>query len=174
MKRRGYSLIELSIVIALLTILLTGATMLLATLMMHTGRQRVTYNELQVATRLGEAFRRDVHAAKRVQIGDGAAPASGQLRLILPSGSQIEYVAVDRGVERIAADADQVKHREIFRLPDLHAMRFERAAMSSGDAELVVCTWQRRWHGPEAIEQDAAALRSHRIEAVPRAEARDE
>ncbi len=174
MKRRGYSLIEMSIVIALLTILLSGAAMLLASLMIHTGRQRVTYNELQVATRLGEAFRRDVRGATKVQIGDGAMPSAGQLTLNLADGTQVEYQVVDRGVERIARDGDQPKQRELYRLSDLHEMQFTRGAPPAGDAKLVVCTWQRRWHGPQAIERDDAALRAHRIEAAPRQEAGDE
>jgi prepilin-type N-terminal cleavage/methylation domain-containing protein len=170
MKRRGISILEMTIVITILSVLLSAAAMLLASLMTHTGRQRATYHEAQVATRFAAALRRDVHAA--VEIDVSAADATpARLQLTLPAGEQVEYVVGESGIERLLRNGDEVRHRELYRLPDLDAMRFERA---DEPGQPVICVWQRRWHGPNPVKQDEAELRSHRIVAAARREVRDE
>jgi type II secretory pathway pseudopilin PulG len=170
MRRRGSSILEMSIVITILTVLLSAAAMLLASLVTHTGRQRATYHEAQVATRFAESLRRDVHAALSIEVSAAdATPA--WLQMTLPAGEQVEYVVVDSGVVRRLRNGDEIRHRELYRLPDLDAMRFERADLPS---QAVICVWQRHWRGPQAIKQDDSSLRSHRIVAAARREVRDE
>ncbi|MDZ4783864.1 MAG: prepilin-type N-terminal cleavage/methylation domain-containing protein [Planctomycetia bacterium] len=171
MKRRGTSLLEMAIVISILTVLLSAAAMLLASLVMHTGRQRSTYHEAQVTTRFAAALRRDVHEAVAIDVS-AADTTPARLQLTLPGDERVEYVVGVSGVERLLRNGDEVRQTELYRLPDLDAMRFVRS-VEPGQA--VICVWQRRWHGPQPIKQDdEAALRSHRFVAAARREVRDE
>jgi prepilin-type N-terminal cleavage/methylation domain-containing protein len=161
MKRRGYTLLELLIVIGLLSALAVATTMLVASIMLHMSRQRDNYQTAQVASRFAADWRRDVRAAKQVAIADPA----NTLKLTLDDGRAIEYAADSTGVTRVMTQPDGKTPRELYRLPDVSNLRFARDDVAPGKS-LLTCTWRQPWHGPQSRERDGAPLRDHRIDAA--------
>lgn len=173
MNRRGYTMVEMIVVLALLSVLMVGATVVLASLIMHVSRQRSNYQQAQVAGRFAEDLRRDVRTAVRAEVLDIVArPASG-LSLQLADGTTVVYAAVSDGVERVSQRGVAVKARELYRIADAEEFQFSRAEPSPG-ARLVRCVWKHAWRGPETAEQEYSPLRDHVVEAALRSEVRDE
>jgi prepilin-type N-terminal cleavage/methylation domain-containing protein len=173
MNRRGYTMVEMIVVLALLSVLMVGATVVLASLIMHVSRQRSNYQQAQVAGRFAEDLRRDVRTANRAEVMDIVMrPASG-LTLQFADGTTVVYAATDDGVERVSQRGDTVESRELYRITDAEELRFSRAEPSPG-AGLVRCVWKQAWRGPEATEQEYSPLRDHVVEAALRSEVQDE
>lgn len=161
MKRRGYTLVELLIVIGLLAVLTAGATMLLAAVILHVSRQRDNYQTAQVAARFAAAFREDAREAHRTTIAD---PAS-KVTFTGDGGTQIDYSLSGAGVERVETLASGTPKREFYRLPELAEVRFAREEIAPGRA-IVTCVWRQPWNGPQLAERASSPLRDHRVEAA--------
>lgn len=168
MKRRGYTLVEMLIVVGLLAMIAAGATVLLAAVMLHVGRQRDNYQTAQVASQLAADLRRDAHAAALIDVSD---PPS-KLTLALGQGEVVEYALIDSGVERVATGMGTTR-RELYRLPRLSELRFAREEIAPGRS-IIACLWRQPWHGPRLMEREQSPLRDHRIEAALTSEVRDE
>lgn len=168
MKRRGYTLVELLVVIGLLAVLTAAATMLLAAVMLHVGRQRENYQTAQVAARFAAQFRKDAREAKSAAVAD----LVNELTFVRHDGTQVEYAASGAGVERVANGANGTS-REFYRLPDLAELRFARVEVAPGRA-IVTCIWRQPWQGPQAVERASSPLRDHRVEAALSGEGDDE
>lgn len=111
-RRRGFSLIELIVVIASTTIIMTIGIGTLHTLM-RTERQGAKTLVYSVGlTRLAEQLRDDVHAASAAEPSrDGT-----ELRLAMPQERLVSYKQIGEKVERIEGTAQQPQRTEAFQL----------------------------------------------------------
>jgi hypothetical protein len=84
--------------------------------MMHASEQ--SHEHLQTIVtlgRLGEQFRRDVHAARSATIADAQGDQPGRLVLDGPD-RQVAYVVENDAIERVATAASEAPRRERFTL----------------------------------------------------------
>lgn len=167
MKRRGTTLVEMLVIMAMTTLLMAAGTMLLSTLLKHYGRQRDGYHELQVTAKFAEAFRRDARAAKSAVIEDAGNAKLAKLTLTDADDKTVQYIVTEGGVDRVAAQKAGVVGREFFRLESLKELHFQR---TEGD-RVLTCLWQGGWQGPRG---EAVVQRPHRIDACLSEEVADE
>lgn len=165
MKRRGYTLVELVIVISLLSMLTGVAVMLLTSVISHVGRQRDDNQAAVVVRRLAADFRRDAHAATAAHLEDPPANAAGKLTLTSVDGATVTYAAVSGGVERIATTDQTTAHRELYRLPRAQDVRFAQETIAA-DRALVICRWKQLSPGVPSSQKDVAPRRDYRLEAA--------
>ena len=117
-RRRGYSLVELLIVIAVSTAMLMVAMSVLYMLKetQDNVRQRLTSGRM--TTRLADQFREDVHMASRIErLPSDEAPSQNALwQLAVPPDTTVQYEIGDGRVRRVQARNDE-RIQEDFRLP---------------------------------------------------------
>ena len=120
-QRRGFTLIELMVVIAIITVIfsLVGAVFQRLFLSEQSAMRAALIE--QTVSRLADQFRRDIHAATFAEIDTHREGATGSLGLFEANRDQpaIVYVILTDEVrrERRAADSS-VSHREVYRLPE--------------------------------------------------------
>ncbi len=165
MKRRGYTLVELVVVLSLLSMLTGIAAVVLTSVISHIGRQREDHQAAIVVRRLAVDFRRDAHAATLAQIEDLPATPAGKLAITSADGVTITYSAVPGGVERMATLDQQTTQRELYRLPRARDLRFARETIAP-DRAVVICRWQQPPPGVPSNQSEAAPPRDYRLEAA--------
>jgi len=119
MKRRsGYMLIELVAVIAASSALLAVATGVIYTLFEAEEASREQLNHAMTAGRLGDQFRRDVHAATGMTEARPSAQGQGPPGWVfaLPEERSIEYVADGESMVRVERVKGKTVRREVFDL----------------------------------------------------------
>ena len=119
--RRGFTLIELMVVIAIISVIFSLVGAVFQRLFLsEQSAMRAALDE-QTVSRLADQFRRDIHAATFAEIDTQREGATGSLGLFEANRDQpaIVYVVLTDEVirEQRAADAT-VSHREVFRLPE--------------------------------------------------------
>ena len=108
-RRRGYSLVEMLVVMTCLSVLLAISTMLIRTLIRAEASGRREVDEHLGLSRLAEAFRRDVHAA--VEAKRTAEKATAGLDLVGPDGTVRYRLDGDDAVIRSLGE-----RRELYRI----------------------------------------------------------
>ena len=115
-KRRGISLVELILTLSACCAILTlSAGLIHRAMHVQTKARRFADGE-RSAWRLGQAFRRDIHAANLATPGD---EEGGDLlvQLTLLSGMAVEYRSAAGRVERLLLAKGTVQSRETFLFP---------------------------------------------------------
>jgi prepilin-type N-terminal cleavage/methylation domain-containing protein len=113
--RRGYSLIEMLVVIAI-----TGTTLTIVALIMHTlyqadRRLREDLEEQRNLQRIASQLRTDAHQAISVATSKVAEnPLARVLTLSFSDNRIIEYSLAGKGVDRIVKRGSEVVHRDRF------------------------------------------------------------
>lgn len=121
--RRGYTLIESLVVIALTTVTLTITTVTMHAL--HRADRRVR-DDLQGQRSLGQLaaqLRSDAHEALSSDtLGGTYTSPPRALTLALAGGRSVQYSVTANSIERVMRLNGAIEHREIFRLafPDSH------------------------------------------------------
>jgi hypothetical protein len=118
--RRGISLVELMLTLSACCVILTMSAGLIHRAMHAHTKGRKFFDGERSALRLGESFRRDVHAATAAVTGDAIGDAVGDellVRLELPGGQSIEYRQAAGRVERLWHVDGSVRAREAFTFP---------------------------------------------------------
>jgi type II secretory pathway component PulJ len=116
-RRRGASLIELTVTVGLLSVVMTLVIKTMAVLMRteRTGQKAVVASGS--LTRLANRFRRDVHAAEKAELVAAAAPNTDSfLRLTHPDGTIVEYRPAADGVKLTILRDGTATGRETYRL----------------------------------------------------------
>lgn len=115
MPRRGYTLVEMLVVISVSTVLLGAAVSMLYVLLRaeHGGREHA--NRATIVARLADQFRTDIHAARRPIPGDGAD--KDQRRFALKDDAVLIYRALPGEVERREEIAGKLVRQESYALP---------------------------------------------------------
>ena len=121
--RRGFTLIELMVVIAIISVIFSIVGVVFQRLFLsEQSAMRAALIE-QTVSHLADQFRRDIHAATFAEIDTHREGATGSLGLFEANRDQpaIVYVVLTDEVrrERRATDG-RVSHREVYRLPECH------------------------------------------------------
>ena len=153
--RRGFTLIESLVVIAL-----TGTTLTVVTVTMHSlhraeHRLREDQQSQRALEQLAFRLRQDAHGAASATIAT-TTPARS-LTLVTPDEQQIEYLSAGTGIERVVRRGKTVAHRDRFMLA------------AAADAFWTMDTRFERpvivfhWPAPTSSPPSAGALRSTRV-----------
>ena len=115
-RRRGFTLVELMIVVTISGVIFSGAAVCLHG--MYRADQRVRQAALHRSTvsRLARQFRTDGHAAITARRLDGPPDGAQGLVFAEPSKRTIEYRVQGSEILRTVKDGQQVLHRDAFRL----------------------------------------------------------
>ncbi len=115
-SRRGWSLMEMVVVMPLLAMVLSTSAMLLTTLMRSQGMLWADLHEQSARLRLAVQLRTDAHAA------NNASCASPQVCVfLLPGGDTVHYEIKGDSLQRERRQKDVVSDRETFPLTALNA-----------------------------------------------------
>jgi prepilin-type N-terminal cleavage/methylation domain-containing protein len=111
-RPRGYSLLEMVVVIAVTSALAGAVTVMLSGMLR--GQSAAADNLMQVRTlsRLDAQFRRDVRAATAADLAEDAQSQTQSLTLTLPAQLTVTYIATQRRVQRVERDGDKITRRE--------------------------------------------------------------
>lgn len=162
--RRGFTLVELLAVVASMTVLLGVCVALVQALMKveRTGRNYVA--EGSTFARLMHDFKRDAHAAVRVDPQSEAGKPMKEIAFLGPDGERATYRAFDAGVELIVAKSKDAVRQERFALSLYGRPEFEVEEVEG--RKLVSLTF----HGPAPVSKresvpplriDAIVARDH-------------
>jgi type II secretory pathway component PulJ len=120
-RRRGFSLVELLLVISSLTVLLGICVGLIHSLLRLDRIARTNLAESATIGRLARQFRQDVHAAERID-----EPVRNEsLRLELPARRTIEYASRSGQLTRTLRRSGEDEGREVYHLAARGTPRFE-------------------------------------------------
>lgn len=135
--RRGFSLIEMLVVISVGTVLLMVAMTVLYTLKETQSKARQRLTEGRMTARLADQFRDDVHAAVRMERmpDEAASPGITVWQLTIDPDTSVRYEIGDRVVRRVLNSGDGKTHED-YRLPGGLRARISRADAGSGLATL--------------------------------------
>jgi len=119
MKRRGWSLIEVIVVMAVGSVVLGTASTLLYTIMRAERAARHEIERRAVLGRLADQFRSDAHAATRCEAipAEGGNKSQPGWQFDLPSGESVVYENGPDGLLRTERIGQAVQRRETFSLP---------------------------------------------------------
>jgi prepilin-type N-terminal cleavage/methylation domain-containing protein len=132
MSRRGYSLTEVIVGIAVSSVIMAGVVSLLGTLLLRQREAGDHLINLTAMDRLASQFRRDVHAATQAAPADGAGDLRVELRL--DNSHTVRYRQQSKTLVREETFDDKLVRREAFHLPP-HQVRVE--TIGSGATTLV-------------------------------------
>jgi prepilin-type N-terminal cleavage/methylation domain-containing protein len=112
-QRRGYSLTEMQVVIAVGSVLMTLSTGVLVRSMRVNSTLMEQANLERTATRLSQQFRQDVHRAEGCVVDDQQEEGL-VMRLAMPDEQPIEYHLAGKRIERTQAVGAGQTRRELF------------------------------------------------------------
>ena len=170
-QRRGFTLIELMVVIAIITVIfsLVGAVFQRLFLSEQSAMRAALIEH--TVSRLADQFRRDIHAATFAEIDTQREGATGSLGLFEANRDQpaIVYVILTDEVLREQRAADnRVSHREVYRLPECRASFAVQVA--EADVSFISLSIERQH---STITPQPQATRPYRTLVVEAALARD-
>lgn len=156
-SRRGFSLIELLIVLSVGTVMLMMAMSVLYMLKETQVNMRQRLATGRTITRLADQFREDVYAASRIERVSGETPSPGTTVWLFSVGPDtvVRYEIGDRQVRRVRLTGSD-KIQEDYRLPPGMSATISGA---EGDSALAALRF-------EATDPNVAPPRPTRIEAV--------
>jgi len=179
--RRGYTLIELIVVMSTMLALLTCFTLLIGLLLRLDRAGATVVADRDTLGRLAVLFRADVRAARTARLAEAegppsppkkdAAPAPGEPDLVLelPAGRTVRYHAQAGALLRVVEDRGTLKQQEAFRLPRraaAHLGQNTRDGQQFVVLSLRPTTPPRGERQARTIDIDAALGRDHRYEAA--------
>ena len=124
-RRRGYTLVEMVVVICVASVLLGLTVMLLHALLQTNQGARRYVREVATQGRLAEQFRRDVHAATAIDAACG--------QLTFDGDRTVTYTAAPGQITRTDVVGEAVRQREEFALAAELSARIE----ADGERRLV-------------------------------------
>lgn len=111
MKRRGTSLLEITVAIALLAVFISASGALLTTLFRMQRSMSAALQEQTIRARLGVQLRADAHAAASATCDDEQS-----CELAQAAGKTIRYRVAEKAIHREVRNGDVVEHREEYSL----------------------------------------------------------
>ena len=163
-RRKGFSLVEVLVAVTVGSVLLAVAVGLLYALIEMDRTSREHLRLRIAAARLGDQFRRDVHAAVRLTgpqegaAGNGAE-ATAAWELDLPPDRAVEYRLEEASLLRTERAGGEVVRREWFRLPPHAVASIERSGEQGHPIVSLRIT-------PDLKSPEAPAWRPVRIDAA--------
>ena len=124
-RNAGITLVEMVIAITMATALMTVLTAVVVRVISANHAATDHLAALVGVGRLGEQFRRDVHAATSAKI-DQHDQESPRILLSDDDGNKIEYTLAGDAVHRDASSSGAGRNRETYYLPGLHVVGCDR------------------------------------------------
>ena len=118
--RRGFTLVEMIVVIGGITIILGLCAGLLHTLLRLDRSGRESLNDTNTLARLARQFRQDVRASRAAKPGD-----AGSLALTRPDGPDVSYRVQGARLVREERAGEKVVRREAYAVARIGPLRFE-------------------------------------------------
>ncbi len=166
MLRRGFSLIEMLVVIAVSTVLMGVAIGTLGLLFRAEGSGRDHAGQAAHTARLADQFRSDVHAAIRPITAEGGP--TGQWQLALPNDCTVTYRAAPGEMERRQEVGGKLLRRECYVIAAKDAAEIAFHADSSPPtATLVIRSPATSTAAAREIRIDAVLAKDHRFTKSP-------
>jgi prepilin-type N-terminal cleavage/methylation domain-containing protein len=159
-QRRGYTLVELLVVISIVTVALTSVAVALHSLFQVDKQLRQELADAATLTRLAARLRSDAHGAEKAELMAGQT-GTGGAAFTAQDGRRIEYREESRRLVRTARRGDNVEHRDVFALPD-HASAAWKIGKEGATTLVSLAITQQRGR----IETAADARRMVSIEAA--------
>ncbi len=155
-QRRGFTLVEMLVVVTVFAFLLASVAMAIGTLFRAQGELQDELAQAATASRLASQLRADAHlAASAFVVQEGGTP--GPL-LRLPHATVI-YRTYPRRIVRTVMQGDTETHREVFRLLEGTTTRWEISPESPAFVTLTTS-----YRSPQ-LREGVALPREHRVEA---------
>ena len=126
MKRRGFSLLELMVVVALLGVVMAIGGQVLTALFRLQRQSLADIDQRRTLSALALRLREDAHAASESRLVDAT-----KLQLVGGGGQVIEYAIEGSQIDCRVLQGDQIVRRESFRLPRTSVLNLE---IDSGSA----------------------------------------
>jgi prepilin-type N-terminal cleavage/methylation domain-containing protein len=149
-RRTGMTLIEVATAMAIGVVLLGLAVTMLARVIAANATAGEHLEGIVVLDRLGEQFRRDVHASASAKVGNGAA-APERISLTACDGSQVEYEIASSGLRRTKNAPGQPPSREVFVLPGMKVLPWKENTDANGEVSLWIGRVAHRTGDDETI-----------------------
>jgi type II secretory pathway pseudopilin PulG len=124
--RRGFSLVELLVVLSSVTVLLSLTAVLLTRAMRSQSETRHYFESQRHALALSEQFRRDVHRAQSVELDAAALKKNELVRLTLDENGTVAYLREERGLTRVLTRSDGAVSREEYDLGGVVESKVQR------------------------------------------------
>ena len=118
--RRGFTLIELVVVMSMMMVILSLAGMTFHLLLRTEKVVSQSFVTERAISRLSVQFRDDVHRSERGELTGDIGNEKRELTLGDASGIRIRYAVTADGIARLLVDRDAVVARDDFRLPECH------------------------------------------------------
>jgi prepilin-type N-terminal cleavage/methylation domain-containing protein len=165
MTRRGSSLVEIMIVIAISGVILALITALVGGMLKTEAQARQASRQSSELSRLSLRFRADAHSAAAARV-EHTPENAARLTLDLGQNRSIEFLAEEGRVDRIRKDGDAVVHRDSFVLAEAAGdirvtIEFESNMPESAPHSAAIAVAYRAAVEPE----NAAAYQISRLEA---------
>ncbi len=133
----GYTLIELLLAMSIGTVLMGILAVTMSRIMTSNAAVGEQLQSITNLGRLGEQFRRDVHAATSAQVGrDGEIVR--RLQLASTEDAVIEYEICDAGLNRVARRGGEVQGRDQFALNGMQVLGWNEDSATTGQVTLDV------------------------------------
>ena len=115
--RRGFTLIEMSVVLSLLAVVVPLAAGTIVFLLRAQSQSAEVLRDAMALTQLSHTFHADVHAARSARLSGGSKEENG-ITLELADARTIEYRALSQAgaISRIVQHGKTVERREQFRI----------------------------------------------------------
>ena len=113
--RRGYSLIEMIVVMTIATVIVGLAAAMLHLLLRTERNGRQQMHRSAALARLADQFRSDVHAAAHQPVPDDANPSCWTFEL--KAGRNVQYRGQAGQIERVETLGGKIERRESYALP---------------------------------------------------------
>lgn len=121
--RRGYTLIELLIVMSMSVAVTGGSVVCISTVLKSERSSAAAVHESLVIARLRQVWSDDVHQTQESKFGSGDQGETSQCQLTLRDGRLVQYRSTNRGIMREAQRNQVIEKRDVFQFPE--GTRFE-------------------------------------------------
>jgi prepilin-type N-terminal cleavage/methylation domain-containing protein len=159
-KRRGYSLVEMLVVITIASLVLTTVAVALHSLFRVDRDLRQELVQSMALSRISLALRMDAHEA----ISTTIEPVGEEPREIVfahAEGRSVSYTLDEARIVRRLQQGGQVKHREVYAFPEDTVLTLRMEELESKQVVILEIV-----HQVGEIEDATDSLRKRRIEAV--------
>ncbi|NOY41099.1 MAG: prepilin-type N-terminal cleavage/methylation domain-containing protein [Planctomycetes bacterium] len=158
-NRRAFTLVEMSVSIAVGSVLMGLALGMVHRTMRAESTARINAQVERTAARLSRQFRHDLHQAQSISL-DNQQNDTPSLRLVLSDQRPITYQIDKSSILREQQQSDEQTHREIFLFPDDYSLLFGELGEPSRvvltvehDTKLVGISPQVRLHVEAVVGQ---------------------
>jgi prepilin-type N-terminal cleavage/methylation domain-containing protein len=116
MNRRGFTLVEMVVAIAVSSVLMGAATVMLVAMLKNEGSSRRHLEFCTILNRLDEQFRADVHAA----VSSNPDKSGEVLELVSPGSGNtlVRYRCQPKEITREEIEGEKILRRESYVLPE--------------------------------------------------------